>query len=132
MPRLVVSGATLVCSMGTSPSRLSVLPTNETYGGSNPAATVQDMKPEVNLAPFGMCQSPINPQVAAATSAAGGTLTPQPCVPAAPGPWTPGSKSAAIVGSAGPALLNDTCKCLCQWGGTVQVQDAGQTAIEVD
>ena len=72
MPKLVVSGATLACSMGSSPAKLSVLPTNETYGGSNPAATVQDMKPQVNLAPFGMCQSPINPQVAAATAAASG------------------------------------------------------------
>ena len=97
MAKLVVQGATLMCSMGSSPSKLSVLPTNETFEGtSNPAATVQDMKPVTNLAPFGMCQSPINPQVAAATSAAGGTLTPQPCVPAAAGPWTPGSKSVAI------------------------------------
>ncbi|MGH7293431.1 MAG: DUF4280 domain-containing protein [Polyangiaceae bacterium] len=132
MTKLVVHGATLACSMGSAPSKLSILPANETYGGSSPAATVQDMRPEANLAPFGMCQSPINPQVASATAAAGGTLTPQPCVPAAAGPWTPGSKSVAIMGTAGPALLNDPCQCSCQWGGTIQVQDAGQTGIEVD
>src|SRR5580704_8343129 len=97
MAKLVVHGATLACSMGSSPSSLSVLPTNETYGGAAPAATVQDMKPVVNLAPFGMCQSPINPQVAAATSAAAGVLTPQPCLPMVPAPWTPGSKSVALV-----------------------------------
>jgi Domain of unknown function (DUF4280) len=131
MGKLVVDGAILACSMGSSPSKLSVPPTNETYGGPTPAATVQDMKPETNLAPFGMCQSPINPQVSAATSAAAGVLTPQPCVPAAAGPWTPGSKSVAITGG-GPAMLSDACKCVCQWGGTIQVQDAGQTDVEVD
>ena len=131
MGKLVVDGAILACSMGSSPSKLSVPPTNETYGGPTPAATVQDMKAEANMAPFGMCQSPINPQVSAATSAAAGVLTPQPCVPAAAGPWTPGSKSVAITGG-GPAMLSDACKCVCQWGGTIQVQDAGQTDIEVD
>jgi hypothetical protein len=131
MPKLVVQGATVACSMGSSPTKLKVAPTNQTYGGTNPAATVQDMKPATNLAPFGMCQSPTNPQVAAATSAASGVLTPQPCVPAAAGPWTPGSKSVVIAGG-GPAVLSDACSCVCQWGGTIQVQDAGQTEIEVD
>ena len=76
MTKLVVQGATLACSMGSSPSKLSVAPTNETYGGSSPAATVQDMKPVTNLAPFGMCKSPITAQVSAATSAAAGVLSP--------------------------------------------------------
>jgi hypothetical protein len=131
MPKLVVQGATVACSMGTSASQLMVAPTNGTYGGTNPAATVQDMKPGTNLVPFGMCQSPINPQVSAATSAAAGVLTPQPCVPAAAGPWTAGSKSVAIAGG-GHAMLSDACKCVCQWGGTIQVQDPGQTEIEID
>jgi hypothetical protein len=118
--------------MGTAPSSLSVLPTNETYDGPNPAATVQDVKPMVNIASFGMCQSPIHSQVASATAAAGGTLTLQPCIPATSSPWTPGSTSVSIVGPAGPEILSDMCKCVCQWGGTIQVQEAGQTEIEVD
>jgi hypothetical protein len=118
--------------MGSSPGSLSVLPTNETYGGSNPAATVQDMKPMVNIASFGMCQSPLNPQVAAATAAASGVLTPQPCIPATSSPWAPGSMSVAITGPAGPAMLSDACQCICNWGGNIQVEDAGQTEIEVD
>jgi Domain of unknown function (DUF4280) len=128
--KLVVHGATLTCSMGSSPSKLSVLPANETYSGSNPAATAQDMKPQVNIAPFGACASPTNPQVAAATSAAGGALTPQPCVPAVAGPWTPGSKSVAT--TAGSTMLSDACQCVCEWGGQITVQDPGQTGIEVD
>jgi Domain of unknown function (DUF4280) len=132
MAKLVVHGAALTCSMGTSPSKLSVLPTNETYGGMSPAATVQDMMPQVNIAPFGMCQSPTNPQVATATAAAGGTLTPQPCVPATSSPWTPGSANVSIASAAGPAMLSAACQCLCQWGGSIQVQDAGQSEVDVD
>jgi Domain of unknown function (DUF4280) len=132
VPKLVVDGALLACSMGTTPSKLSVPPTNETYGGSTPVATVQDVKPVVNIASFGMCTCPLNPQVASATAAAGGTFTPQPCVPATATPWTPGSTSVAIVGAAGPALLSAACQCACQWGGQIKVQDPGQAAIDVD
>ncbi|MGH7297653.1 MAG: hypothetical protein ACRELB_22135 [Polyangiaceae bacterium] len=53
---------------------------SKTYGGSNAAAAVQDMKPTVNSHPFGLCQSPLNPHVAAATAAAAGTLTPLLCL----------------------------------------------------
>lgn len=53
MSTLVVQGPSVMCSLGSSPSKLSVAPTN-TYGGLNPAATVHDMKPGTNLAPFGM------------------------------------------------------------------------------
>jgi Domain of unknown function (DUF4280) len=109
MSRVVVQGATLACSMGSSTSQLSILATNGTYGDSKSVASVQDTEPEVNLAPFGLCRSPTNPQVVAATSAAGGTLTPQPCVPAASSPWTPGSKSVGMA-NGGRALLNDACK----------------------
>src|SRR5580658_6534251 len=132
MPKLVVHGAMLACSMGTTPSKLAVLPTNETYGGPTPAATIQDMKPVANIASFGMCTSPLNPMVAAATAAAAGVLTPQPCTPATSTPWTPGSTSVAIVGLAGPPMLSDVCQCVCQWNGQIQVQEAGEEVIEVD
>jgi hypothetical protein len=29
-------------------------------------------------------------------------------------------------------VLNDACQCSCQWGGQIQVLDAGQTQIDVD
>jgi len=117
--------------MGTTPASLSVLPTRGTsFGTSAPAATVTDVVPDVNIASFGTCSSPINPQVAAATAAAAGTLTPQPCLPATSARWTPGSKSVAA--ASGPALVSDACQCLCQWGGQIKVQVPGQTAVDVD
>ena len=129
MAKLVVHGAMLKCSMGNAPSQLVVLPANAVEGDNAPAANIQDMKPNLNILPFGLCMSVMNPQVAAATSLAMGVLTPQPCLPMTTAPWVPGSTS-VIVGS-GPAV-SDLCMLLCQWGGQIQVQVAGQTTTEVD
>ncbi|MDP9036689.1 MAG: DUF4280 domain-containing protein [Myxococcota bacterium] len=129
MAKLVVGGAALSCSMGSTPSKLGVLPASAVDGDSMPAANVQDTLPNVNVASFGMCLSMTNPQVAAATSAAGGVLTPQPRVPMTAAPWTPGSTSVTIAGQ--PAVTS-SCQLLCQWGGQIGVQDPGQTDVEVD
>lgn len=129
MPKLVVHGATLLCSMGTTPSPLSVLPTNRVIDDPNPAANILDMQPNVNIGPFGMCTAMSNPQVAAATSAAQGVLTPQPCVPMTTAPWQPGSSHVTI---AQQPALSGACQLLCQWGGQIQVQSAGQSDVEVD
>lgn len=129
MPKLVVHGAMLKCSMGMAPGNLSVLPANMVDGDSKPIATIMDHQPMVNVAPFGMCQSPANPQVAAATAAAMGVLTPQPCVPLVPAPWTPGSPHATI--GLYPALTEDS-KCMCQWAGVIEITMAGATQFTAD
>ncbi len=130
MPNLVVQGAMLSCTMGQAPSTLSVLPVNQVSGPSSMAAAcVQDSKPMVNIATFGMCISPSNPQVAAATAAAMGVLTPMPCVPMTTAPWTPGSVTVTV---GGQAALNDSSMCLCQWGGNISITNAGQTVVTTD
>lgn len=129
MPKLVVSGAVLQCSMGMSPSSLTVAPTGGVEGDAQPVATVMDFAPMMNVAPFGMCTSPANPQVAAATAAAMGTLTPQPCVPVIPSPWEPGA-SAADIG--GLAALTEASKCMCQWAGVIAITAAGAMDFTVD
>jgi hypothetical protein len=62
--------------------------------------------------------SPANPQVAAATAAAMGAFTPQPCIPATSSPWAPGMPTVLIAGQ--PALTN-TSTCQCMWGGVITV-----------
>lgn len=122
----VIMGATLQCSFGAAPSTLVVLPTNK-VSSSTPAASVMDNKPMVNIPPFGMCQSMANPTVAAATAAAMGVLTPMPCIPATSAPWAPGSPT-VLIGNM-PALDSNS-KCMCNWGGVIQIVTPGQTAVQ--
>ncbi|MGM9489729.1 DUF4280 domain-containing protein [Ideonella sp. YS5] len=123
MPQHVCNGATLMCSFGLAPSQLIVLPTDRVRTSNQPAATINDHQPMTNITPFGMCTSPSNPQVAAATAAAQGVLTPQPCLPATFTPWVPG---AATVLLGGKPSLDNTCGCNCLWGGAIQVTNPGQ------
>lgn len=87
-------------------------------------ANIMDNKPMVNILPFGMCQSMANPTVASATAAAMGVLTPMPCIPVIAAPWTPGGQEKI---SNFPALL-DNCKCICNWGGQISINNPGNTA----
>ena len=54
MPMQVVNGAQLMCSFGSSPSSLVVLPLNRTVVDIQPEATIQDYIPMVNIMPFGI------------------------------------------------------------------------------
>lgn len=119
----VCMGAMMQCSMGMAPS--SLVPTPKTVMTSNMvAANILDHIPIVNIPPFGMCQSPANPVVAAATAAALGVLTPMPCIPATPAPWTPGAPTVLVTGA--PAL-NDSSKLMCMWAGVISINMPGQT-----
>jgi Domain of unknown function (DUF4280) len=123
MPEHVCNGAALMCSFGLMPSQLTVLPIERMMTSSQPAATIMDHQPMANIAPFGMCISLANPVVAAATTAALGVLTPQPCIPMTLAPWVPGAPT-VLLGSK-PALDN-TCQLMCIWGGVIQVVAPGQ------
>ena len=106
---IVTQGAMLMCSFGLAPATLSVLPPRPTVEGKL-AATITDIAPGVNIPPFGMCTSLVNPMVAAATAAALGVLTPMPCVPMPVGPWKPPAAQTTMNGI--PALtLGATCNC---------------------
>jgi hypothetical protein len=122
----VVAGAMLKCSFGVAPSALMVLPANKVLA-TTPAANIMDNKPMVNIMPFGMCQSPSNPTVAAATAAALGVLTPMPCVPATAAPWAPGCPT-VLIGNM-PAL-DKNCTLACSYGGVIQVNTPGQTKVK--
>jgi len=125
--QLVVNGALCSCTFGVAPGALSILPAKKVNGVNLPIATIMDHVPMMNVAPFGMCSSLANPTVAAATSAALGVLTPMPCVPATPTPWTPG-KPMVMVGKT-PAL-DATSKLNCIWGGVISVAMPGQFTVD--
>ncbi|TWI69397.1 uncharacterized protein DUF4280 [Pseudoduganella lurida] len=124
MASQVAMGALMKCSFGAAPASLAVLPVNRVLAEGPPAANIMDHQPLVNILPFGVCQSPANPVVAAATAAALGVLTPMPCVPATAAPWTPGAATVLIANM--PALDN-TSKCLCNWGGVIAFTHAATT-----
>lgn len=127
MGLLVTAGAVLKCSFGMAPSVLSVLPVNRVNVVA-PAATIMDNKPFVNIVPFGMCTSILNPTVAAATAAALGVLTPMPCVPVTVAPWIVG-RPTVLIGNF-PALDNGST-LMCTWGGVIQISTAGQVIVQV-
>ena len=127
MGMLVVNSAQCQCSFGAAPSNLMVIP--PTCQGQNmPIATIMDNKPMVNIMPFGMCSSMANPQVASATSAAAGVLTPMPCMPVISAPWAPGSPTVMI---ANKPALNNSSKAICNWGGVIQIINPGTTTVQV-
>ena len=123
MPNHVCNLANTMCTMGMAPGKLMVLPKNMVFTDGQPAANIMDNIPFVNILPFGMCQSPANPTVAAATAAAMGVLTPMPCVPVIPAPWAPGSPTVPM---AGPPALNINSKLMCAYAGQISIVVEGQ------
>ncbi|MBE7501637.1 MAG: DUF4280 domain-containing protein [Verrucomicrobiales bacterium] len=114
----ICSGASMLCSFGAAPSALVVLPLKRCLTSSQPAATIMDNIPFVNIPPFGVCSSLANPATASATSAALGVLTPMPCTPVIPAPWAPGSPMVLLGGM--PAL-NQTSMLTCAYGGVITI-----------
>ena len=128
MPQQVCMGAQMMCSFGLAPSNLVVLPTKQVYTNMMPDANIMDHIPMVNIMPFGMCSSPANPEVAAATAAALGVLTPMPCIPATPAPWTPGG---VTVNLGFFTTLDNVSQLMCIWGGVITFVDAGEETVNV-
>lgn len=123
---MVVAGASYQCTFGTTPGTLNVTSQNTLLVEGKPAATIKDMNPNVNITPCGMCSSLANPQVAAATAAALGVLTPQPCVPAPAGPWIPTQGKCITSGS--PCLTSDA-RLMCSYAGMIQILNPGATKV---
>ena len=127
MPLQVCTGAVMNCSFGMAPSTFNAT-TRPEQTSSMVAGVITDYIPLVNVPPFGVCTTPSNPQVAAATAAALGVLTPMPCVPVLPAPWAPGVPTVLITSI--PAL-DDTCKLTCMWGGVISLTFAGQVTHQI-
>jgi hypothetical protein len=128
MPMQVCMGATMMCTMGMAPSTLVVLPENRVMTDEVPDANIMDHIPLVNIMPFAMCMSPANPEVAAATAAAMGVLTPMPCIPATVSPWVPGAPT-VLLGDM--PTLDDTSTLMCMWAGVITFVLPGEFTVVV-
>lgn len=122
----VVSGASITCTMGTNPGQLIATNQANIGFGGKPVASIADAAPMTNITPCGMCSSMANPTVAAATAAALGVLTPQPCIPAPTGGWIcPGT-----VRVGGKPILTNEGKLMCSYAGTITIANPGQATVK--
>ena len=115
-----------MCTMGTAPAPVKVTSQTKVMAQGKPAATITDAQGGANIGPFGMCTSLANPAVAAATAAALGVLTPQPCMPMPAGTWIP-TKPKVIIG--GKPCLTGDCKMMCAYAGSVSITFPGQVKV---
>lgn len=106
-------GAMLMCSFGTGPSELVVLPTTRITVDGMPVANISAMVPMLNIPPFPMCISPI----------AGGI--PIPCIPTLVGPWMP----MGTIMFGGMPALDSLSKAICAREGIVMITFPGQVKI---
>ncbi|MEJ0014966.1 MAG: DUF4280 domain-containing protein [Acetobacteraceae bacterium] len=120
MPELLTTGCMLTCTFGDIPSAFIALelPGKPVIDEAFATATIMEIVPIDNVLPFGMCMSLANPEVAAATTAALGVLTPMPCIPVILDPWEPPSENMLFDDL---PLATVESKCLCTWGGEIAV-----------
>ena len=123
---VVVAGAQVQCSFGQV-GNLNVTSNLKRLAGGKPIATIKDTQPMVNITPCGMCSSLANPQVASATAAALGVLTPQPCIPQTAS-FIPTNPKILVSGK--PCLTQD-CKLVCAYAGQISITFPGQTKVTV-
>jgi hypothetical protein len=124
MSLLLTTGTSLSCAFGTAPSNFIATSNPMFMAEGMPVGTIDDGQAVVNI-PFGMCTTLSNPAVASATAAALGVLTPQPCVPQTKA-WIP---SGVMVMSGGKPCLNQECKCMCLYGGTITPTNPAQKKV---
>ncbi len=128
MPMQVCMGAQMMCTFGMAPSQLVVLPLHKTFTDQMPDANIMDHVPMLNIMPFGMCMSPANPVVAAATAAALGVLTPMPCIPNTPAPWVAGAPTVMLDNA---PTLDNVSQLMCVWGGVITFVYPGEVTVMV-
>jgi peptidoglycan hydrolase-like protein with peptidoglycan-binding domain len=115
----VYAGAMLFCPFGTAPTMLQINEPGRTV------AVTRDAVPNMNILPFGMCKSPGNPAMIAATEAAMGTLTPMPCTPAIAGPWSPPGMPLESAGTPPSPMIGTNSTLQCQFLGVIKIIHPG-------
>lgn len=126
---LAVVGTTseIKCSFGTVPTPLVVVGRTVMAEGML-MGNITDIVPLVNIEPFGLCTSLLNPEVEAATAAAGGVLVPMPCVPVTVSPWI--SEAITVLVEGRPAI-DQTAILMCTWAGIITIVEPGNFTVMV-
>lgn len=127
MGQVVVTGGTALCTFGTMPGVISAGAQKKVLIEGKPAATILDFNAQC-ITPFGLCTTLTNPAVQAATAAALGVLTPQPCAFMPAGTWRP---SKLTVQAGGSPVLTTECQGNCIYGGCIAVTNPGQSKVIV-
>ena len=128
MPELVVNGAQVMCTFGTSPSALTVVPAGAPIqAGGQVAAQIAGHDPDDEHHAVRDVHHAVEPAGGGGdVRGVGELLTPQPCIPVTTSPWTPGSTKVTVGGV--PALTSPST-CMCTWGGSISVVQAGQVKV---
>jgi len=120
MDLLVYNGAMCMCSFGTAPCPLVILPTSNS---EKRCATMMDYN-FINLQSFGMCTSRANPSIATVTAANLGALTPMLCLPNI-FPWNSFYQPLLLINNF-PALTINS-KTICVYGGIITILNPGES-----
>ena len=121
---LQVTGlAVTQCMWGVAPSVLMVLPIHMEITFIMPGATITDTIPFLNMMPFIMCQSKVNPMVIAIMIASLGSVQVAPCIPMTFIPWTPPMPKVLL---SGVPTIDNTAMAMCLWAGKISITVPGQ------
>jgi hypothetical protein len=123
MPLLVVGGAQLTCSKGSSPGLLMLLDRKVTACTHN-AATRDDT---IGVPSFDQCSSQSNPNVKAATERNKKPTTAG-CTPNLMPQWSPDERK---VTAEKKVSLGEDAKLVCLYDGKITVKDAGQAKVSI-
>ena len=126
MSQLIATGGSCMCTFGTAPGTLTSTNNTTVLVEGKPAMVMTDSAAMVNITPFGLCKSPLNPSTAALTAAAFGVLTPGPCIPTPAGIWIPTKPNVICMTS--PVLVNNSF-LPCAFGGIIKVNIPGQFKV---
>lgn len=116
------------CSCGSSSSTFMAVPIHQTLTTNKPAANIQDHIPFLNIMPFGMCDSLLNPVVAAATAEKLGILQPMPCIPMTTSPWLVGAPTVILQNQ---PMLDKNSTLMCNWAGVIKIQMPGEFTVKI-
>lgn len=119
---VVGTAAIIKCSFGMAPTPFVVTPERTVKAELMLMGNIMDMEPFKNIEPFGLCTSPLNPEVIAAEGA------PMPCVPAPITPWMSAALNVLVQGS--PAI-DQTAMLMCTWAGVINVMEPGNFSVKV-